>query len=116
MEPRKTTAEEGSVVVLNCMAHGDPEPEMIWRKEQIVLQNDDHFTILPNNSLRCTISIIMLFHFNLYHLNRILGARISDSGIYMCMAKNRLGSLAASAELTIQGTICVYQYPSLLQE
>ena len=46
------TAEQGHIAILDCVAEGEPTPQMTWRKGKKVLQNEDRISILANNSLR----------------------------------------------------------------
>lgn len=36
---------------------------------------------------------------------RIIASQLTDSGVYICMARNSLGSILVSANLTVQGKI-----------
>jgi NADPH-dependent glutamate synthase beta subunit-like oxidoreductase len=52
--PHSIVAEQGQVVTIDCVAMGEPEPDMTWHKGRIrnVIQSEDRMTILANNSLR----------------------------------------------------------------
>ena len=41
--------------------------------------------------------------FPLSFVFRIIATQLSDSGIYICMARNHLGSVLVQAELSVQG-------------
>ena len=40
---------------------------------------------------------------------RIIAAQVSDSGRYLCMAKNSLGSILTATQLTVRGTMLCEQ-------
>jgi len=65
--------EEGDDVPLHCDANGDPIPLVTWKKDGQILQQ--------NNT---TTSIF------------ITNIELRDAGTYICIAKNRAGSLSQS--------------------
>ncbi|CAH1786157.1 unnamed protein product, partial [Owenia fusiformis] len=85
VEPKDKTIPQGESVIFNCVAEAEPTPFITWKKEYVdILQENDRVTILPNNSLR------------------IIASQLDDSGIYICIARNSLGSVLVKAELTVQ--------------
>lgn len=52
IEPKNQRVSLGDMVTFDCMAEGEPEPQIEWRKVNVVLETADRVTILPNNSLR----------------------------------------------------------------
>ena len=85
VEPRATLLSQGETLHLECSAEGEPTPSIEWRRGKVVLETRDRVMILPNNSLR------------------VFATRLEDSGTYLCMASNPLGSVAVMANVTIQG-------------
>jgi len=55
IEPRSQTVSQGQTVTLDCLADGEPEPEISWRKGRTSLPSPSlspRFVVLHNNSLR----------------------------------------------------------------
>jgi len=52
--PEAFTVEQGQVVTLDCVAEGEPLPDMTWHKGRIqnMIHSEDRIMILGNNSLR----------------------------------------------------------------
>ncbi|TNN06222.1 Hemicentin-1, partial [Schistosoma japonicum] len=71
--PNNMTAQIGSVVVMECLAEGQPKPTITWYKDkqQIILRG--HRSLVNNGSLR------------------IVGVSSDDDGLYHCVASSSLG-------------------------
>jgi len=55
IEPRSQTVSQGQTVTLDCVADGDPDPDISWRKGRTSLPSaslGQRFTVLHNDSLR----------------------------------------------------------------
>jgi Immunoglobulin domain len=52
--PNVIVADQGQTVIIDCVAIGEPEPNISWRRGSVhnVIQNEDRLAKLPNNSLR----------------------------------------------------------------
>ena len=81
--PSGTTVNESQTAILKCTADGNPPPQVTWSK--------------PNSSLPVR-----------RHMVESSGALIlkdvrpGDDGVYSCRAENLLGSVNATAKLTVQ--------------
>lgn len=86
--PTDVTVLYGQTAVLECEAHGDPHPTVLWRKDGVILDTDDpergYFTS-PRGSL--TISSVVL----------------KDAGTYSCAATNPAGIVSREIFLTVHG-------------
>ncbi|KAK3592726.1 hypothetical protein CHS0354_007728 [Potamilus streckersoni] len=83
IEPESIHVDEGTTAILNCVAEGEPKPEMLWMIGWEKLESDGRLTILPNNSIR------------------IAAAQLSDSKTYRCLASNNLGKTFVEANITV---------------
>ena len=78
----------GGTAIINCVANGAPVPEVYWKKLNTTLDVvtfDPRFTKTSTGSLE------------------IRDIKKSDEGIYVCVAKNKLGSDEAAGELKVNG-------------
>ena len=82
-EPEDVTAASGQSVKLLCNVTGDPDPEVIWSKEDGVLPKKR--VVRQNKFL--TISQVTP----------------DDEGIYVCDARNLVGSISVSISLAVHG-------------
>nr|XP_054608122.1 hemicentin-1 isoform X2 [Nothobranchius furzeri] len=83
-EPVKMLVVEGEDSVLPCEVHSVPPPTISWAKEkQLISPFSQRHTQLPSGSMK------------------ILGTRVSDSGLYVCVASNIAGNVSLSIELRV---------------
>nr|XP_061790885.1 hemicentin-1-like [Nerophis lumbriciformis] len=83
-DPTRMSVIEGKDAVLPCEVHSVPPPSISWTRERRLispysLRHDQ----LPSGSLK------------------ILESKISDSGLYVCIASNIAGNLTQSIELSV---------------
>ncbi|ESN93354.1 hypothetical protein HELRODRAFT_89118, partial [Helobdella robusta] len=81
--PTSITADQSATVTFDCVAEGEPEPEVHWLSEDL-MKFGDRFSILSNNSLR------------------IVAVQVEDEDVYECRIANKLGTNVAYAVLTVQ--------------
>ena len=81
--PVGTKANENQTAILKCTAHGNPPPKVTWFKLNSSLPAGRH-VIDPSGALF------------------VKDVRPGDGGVYSCRAENLLGSVNASAKLTVQ--------------
>ncbi|XP_054610309.1 roundabout homolog 2-like isoform X2 [Dunckerocampus dactyliophorus] len=82
--PYNQTQALGGVTVLRCQASGEPQPTITWRKNGVgLLGKDPRFSLLEHGSLQ------------------IQSAKLSDSGLYTCVATSSSGETSWSAYLDI---------------
>ena len=81
--PVKTTANQSQTAILNCSADGYPTPQVTWSKMNSQLPVGRHV-------VEASGALIL----------KDVGP--GDEGVYSCKAKNLLGSVDASAKLTVQ--------------
>ncbi|XP_038571298.1 hemicentin-1 isoform X2 [Micropterus salmoides] len=83
-EPKKMSVIEGEDAVLPCEVYSVPPPSKSWAKErQLISPFSPRHTQLPSGSMK------------------ILETRVSDSGLYVCLATNIAGNLTQSIELSV---------------
>uniref|UniRef100_A0A3Q0RZP5 Roundabout, axon guidance receptor, homolog 2 (Drosophila) n=1 Tax=Amphilophus citrinellus TaxID=61819 RepID=A0A3Q0RZP5_AMPCI len=83
--PSNQTQALGGVSLLRCQASGDPEPTITWRKNGAnLLGKDARFSLLEHGSLQ------------------IQSTRLSDSGLYTCVATSSSGETSWSAYLDVR--------------
>ncbi|XP_071342317.1 hemicentin-1 isoform X2 [Trachinotus anak] len=83
-EPMRMSVVEGEDAILPCEVHSVPPPTISWAKErQLISPFSPRHTQLPSGSMK------------------ILETRVSDSGLYVCVASNIAGNLTKSIELSV---------------
>ncbi|KAG8003177.1 Hemicentin-1, partial [Nibea albiflora] len=83
-EPTKMSVIEGEDAILPCEVRSVPPPTISWAKEkQLISPFSPRHTQLPSGSMK------------------ILETRVSDSGLYVCVAANIAGNLTQSIELRV---------------
>ncbi|XP_064595276.1 roundabout homolog 1-like isoform X2 [Liolophura sinensis] len=80
--PEDVQVDETKDAVFNCKATGDPQPTIIWRKEEGQIPSG-RARLLDDKSLF------------------IEKAQVSDEGLYICQAENSVGSTEAVARLSV---------------
>lgn len=81
------TAVLGQPVSLECVADGQPQPEVNWQKERRPLVDGAHTHVFANGTLA------------------IASTQRSDAGLYTCTAKNLAGRASHDMRLVIQGEL-----------
>ncbi|KAL6099014.1 robo2 [Pungitius sinensis] len=83
--PSNQTQALGGLSLLKCQASGDPEPTVTWRKNGVnLLGRDPRFSLLEHGSLQ------------------IQSTRLSDLGLYTCVATSSSGETSWSAYLDVR--------------
>eukprot|EP00063_Salmo_salar_P018783 XP_013993618.1 PREDICTED: roundabout homolog 2-like [Salmo salar] len=86
--PSNQTQAVGGVALLRCQASGDPEPTVTWLKDGLSLLGKDlRMALLEPGSLQ------------------IQSSRLSDSGLYTCVATSSSGETSWSAFLDVRGIV-----------
>nr|XP_015827628.2 hemicentin-1 [Nothobranchius furzeri] len=78
------TAVIGQPVSLECVADGQPQPEVSWQKERRLVVDGAHIRVFSNGTLA------------------ILSTQRSDAGLYTCTAKNLAGRASHDMRLHVQ--------------
>ncbi|KAK5616712.1 Roundabout 2 [Crenichthys baileyi] len=93
--PSNQTQALGGVSVLKCQASGDPEPTVTWRRNGAnLLGQDPRFSLLEHGSLQ------------------IQNTRLSDSGLYTCVATSSSGETSWSAYLDVRDSTDLMDFMS----
>uniref|UniRef100_UPI0037E9B6AB hemicentin-1 n=1 Tax=Semicossyphus pulcher TaxID=241346 RepID=UPI0037E9B6AB len=83
-EPMRMSVIEGEDAILPCEVRSVPPPTISWAKEkQLISPFSPRHTQLPSGSMK------------------ILETRVSDSGLYVCVASNIAGNLTQTIELSV---------------
>ncbi|XP_006890327.1 PREDICTED: obscurin-like protein 1 isoform X2 [Elephantulus edwardii] len=93
--PRSQWVLRGAEVVLTCQVGSLPEPTLYWEKDGMALDevwDSSHYTLVPGRTEGGRGVSLTL---------RILGARLPDSGVYVCHARNPQGHVQAGALLQV---------------
>lgn len=84
ISPENQRVKIGENVVLSCNAEGNPEPFLIWTKDEGVIKYSNRVRLSLNNR---TLNIDYI--------------KESDSGLYACSAENILGADEATAQVDV---------------
>ena len=84
-DPEDVTALTGEDVRLKCDVHGDPEPSVVWHREDGQLPDTFRASIHKG------------------HLLHISSVSPSDEGVYICEARNSVGAVSSSVSLSVHG-------------
>uniref|UniRef100_A0A2K6ER01 Obscurin-like protein 1 n=1 Tax=Propithecus coquereli TaxID=379532 RepID=A0A2K6ER01_PROCO len=93
--PRSQWVLRGEEVVLTCQVGGLPEPTLYWEKDGMALDevwDSSHFALEPGRAEGGPGASLAL---------RILAARLPDSGVYVCHARNAHGHAQTGALLQV---------------
>ncbi|XP_058521044.1 obscurin-like protein 1 isoform X3 [Ochotona princeps] len=93
--PRSQWVLRGAEVVLTCQVGGLPEPTLYWEKDGMALDevwDSSHFALERGCAEGAPGASLAL---------RILAARLPDSGVYVCHARNAHGHAQAGALLQV---------------
>lgn len=75
------TVMVGESAIFNCAVDGIPTPSMDWYRQDAQMPKDRAERIVGGLKIR--------------------DARLEDKGLYFCQSSNELGSIRASARLTV---------------
>ncbi|XP_006972198.1 obscurin-like protein 1 isoform X2 [Peromyscus maniculatus bairdii] len=93
--PQSQWVLRGAEVVLTCQVGGLPEPKLYWEKDGMALDevwDSSHFALEPGRGADGQGASLTL---------RIQAARLPDSGVYVCHARNAHGHAQAGALLQV---------------
>ena len=93
--PNDTEVTQGHNAILNCAAHGYPAAKFVWlfgMQKSTKLNGSPRMVVLPGGSLL------------------IQNVRMSDAGVYRCIASNNAGTDSAKAVLKVGGKEITYLF------
>ena len=82
-EPDDVTALNGEDIILECEVGGDPNPTILWHREDGTLPQGR--TRIQNGKLN------------------IQNVSPKDEGVYVCEAQNTVGTISVSASVAVHG-------------
>ncbi|KAG9483371.1 hypothetical protein GDO78_009341 [Eleutherodactylus coqui] len=83
VDPKNVAFTKGSGIKLKCLATGYPAPQIVWTHNDIFVRFSTRHNILPSGSMR------------------IFETRVTDSGMYTCVATNIAGNVTQSVKLNV---------------
>jgi hypothetical protein len=87
-EPEDVTSLKGDDISLDCQVGGDPQPTVLWHREDGKLPLGR--TSIQNGRLS------------------IENVNPQDEGVYACEAQNTVGTISVSATLSVHGNINIH--------
>ncbi|XP_042364298.1 myosin light chain kinase, smooth muscle-like [Plectropomus leopardus] len=85
---KDATLPKGATAQLTCLVNGYPQPEVKWLQNKKPVSESDRVTIEQHEDGLCSLVVADL--------------DLSDSGVYVCRASNKLGAAMCSAKLTVK--------------
>ncbi|XP_068109656.1 protein turtle homolog A isoform X3 [Hyperolius riggenbachi] len=82
--PMSVEVRVGDTLTLTCLAYGNPQPVVSWRRDDVVIENEDKIQV-SNGSLR------------------IMGVQRASAGAYTCHASSEEGEVTHSTRVLVQG-------------
>lgn len=97
---------EGETILINCYANGNPKVQIIWKKDELLLETDSKMNSKMNPKMNSKTNSKINFNnrFNLKFDRQVLiikNSKQSDSGFYQCILKNELGNLTLFKRIQI---------------
>uniref|UniRef100_A0A1Y1MHB7 Ig-like domain-containing protein n=2 Tax=Photinus pyralis TaxID=7054 RepID=A0A1Y1MHB7_PHOPY len=86
-ELKNMTVGDGESLTLSCIVKGDPEPQVVWSKNNKVLSSSDIMDLKYKNGIATL------------HINEVFP---EDEGDYVCKATNSIGTIETQCHLTIK--------------
>ncbi|XP_047994780.1 papilin-like isoform X4 [Leguminivora glycinivorella] len=84
----EVSSSEGGTATLRCLFHSNPPPKITWRKGEITIDgNQGRYRLTSDGALQ----IVSLYR--------------DDSGVYICVAENELGTSQQEIELRVDGPV-----------
>nr|XP_015214260.1 PREDICTED: myosin light chain kinase, smooth muscle isoform X1 [Lepisosteus oculatus]XP_015214261.1 PREDICTED: myosin light chain kinase, smooth muscle isoform X1 [Lepisosteus oculatus] len=88
-KPSRLILKAGQSGKFSAKITGRPQPQVMWFKDDIELQESDHFNIFEKSGI---------------HFFEIRNLQTEDAGLYTCSVVNTAGKATASAELIVQSS------------
>lgn len=87
--PMNREVTEGHQIRFDCRVSGRPAPEVLWYRNGMQVCDDNAHKILVNEGG--------------VHALQINDARLSDSGVWTCVVRNKSGEVRCDVNLTVIG-------------
>ncbi|XP_063221339.1 cell adhesion molecule Dscam2 isoform X2 [Bacillus rossius redtenbacheri] len=87
------TLQPGPSMFLQCVASGNPTPEITWELDGKKLSNSDHLQI----GQYVTVNGAVVSHLNISSIHT------NDGGLYKCIASSKVGSVEHAAKINVYG-------------
>ncbi|MEQ2191116.1 hypothetical protein XENOCAPTIV_021194 [Xenoophorus captivus] len=88
--PRPVVAQCGTDATLRCQIDGDPRPDVIWERKNVLILSEQRYKISEEGKV---------------YLLTITGVTQEDAGQYICKARNSIGETYAAASLKVEGEL-----------
>lgn len=86
---KKFAVAEGKHAKFRCLVTGKPKPEIVWKKDGVVLDPGRRHLIFEDREG--------------YYTLKVLYCKSQDTGLYVCAASNALGNTLSAVHLTVKG-------------
>ncbi len=90
-EPKSIDAASGELVTFECQVEGQPRPTVTWFKNSSIIKANEEIQLFYDEDNTAKLIIKEAF--------------ADDSGTYIAVAKNALGSVSYSTQLNVEGII-----------
>lgn len=93
---KKFAVAEGKHAKFRCCVTGKPKPEIIWKKDGVLLEPDRRHLIFEDREG--------------YYTLKVLYCKMQDTGLYVCAASNALGNTLSAVHLSVKGrpfSLCI---------
>ncbi|UXI20801.1 hypothetical protein NH340_JMT06743 [Sarcoptes scabiei] len=90
--PEAVFVKQGDQLTVHCRAHGTPTPTVIWQKDNSMIENNANVRVHGGELILKSI-------------------QKEDTGIYVCLAKNRQGSIQTTTQIMISSAAEIINPP-----
>uniref|UniRef100_A0A8C2WTQ6 Obscurin like cytoskeletal adaptor 1 n=1 Tax=Cyclopterus lumpus TaxID=8103 RepID=A0A8C2WTQ6_CYCLU len=86
---KKFAVAEGKHAKFRCFVTGKPKPDIIWKKDGVLLEPGRRHLIFEDREG--------------YYTLKVLYCKVQDTGLYVCAASNALGHTLSAVHLSVKG-------------
>lgn len=86
---KKFAVAEGKHAKFRCLVTGKPKPEIVWKKDGVLLDPGRRHLVFEDREG--------------YYTLKVLYCKSQDTGLYVCAASNALGNTLSAVHLTVKG-------------
>ncbi|XP_061918882.1 obscurin-like protein 1a [Entelurus aequoreus] len=94
---KKFVVAEGKHAKFRCSVTGKPKPEIIWKKDEVILEPGRRHLIFEDREG--------------YYTLKVLYCKVQDTGLYVCAASNALGDTLSAVHLSVKGSHVRFRRP-----
>ncbi|XP_034405548.1 obscurin-like protein 1 [Cyclopterus lumpus] len=94
---KKFAVAEGKHAKFRCFVTGKPKPDIIWKKDGVLLEPGRRHLIFEDREG--------------YYTLKVLYCKVQDTGLYVCAASNALGHTLSAVHLSVKGPAVQFRRP-----